>query len=96
MTKIVSSKVQINALISIIVVLMGGALWGFSGMFLSIPFVAILKIICDRVEPLKPWGLLLGVKIPEVHAGVKFQAQWARIFRRREKQAALEQKENQN
>ena len=94
MTKIVSSRVQINALISIIIVLMGGALWGFSGMFLSIPFVAILKIIFDRVEPLKPWGHLLGVKIPEVHAGVKFQAQWARIFKRREKKAALEQKEN--
>ncbi len=94
MTKIVSSKVQINALISIIIVLMGGALWGFSGMFLSIPFVAILKIICDRVEPLKPWGHLLGEKIPEVHAGVKFQAQWARIFKRREKKAALEQKEH--
>jgi len=93
MTKVVSSKVQINALISIIAVLMGGALWGFSGMFLSIPFVAILKIICDRVEPLKPWGHLLGTKIPEVHAGVKFQAQWARIFQRREKQAALEKKE---
>ncbi len=93
MTQIVSSKVKINALFSIIVVLMGGALWGFSGMFLSIPFVAILKIIFDRVEPLKPWGQLLGVHIPEEHAGVKFQAQWQRIFRRRLKHAAEEKKE---
>lgn len=86
MTRIVSSKVQINALISIIIVLMGGALWGLSGMFLSIPFVAILKIIFDRVEGLKPWGHLLGDTIPEVHAGVRYQERWKRIFRRKQKE----------
>lgn len=58
--KVVSSKVEVNALISIIIVLLGGALWGVSGMFLSIPFVAILKIIFDRIEELKPWGMILG------------------------------------
>jgi predicted PurR-regulated permease PerM len=63
--KVVASKVKINALISILAVLGGGALWGISGMFLSIPVVAILKIIFDRVTPLKPWGLLLGDTIPE-------------------------------
>ena len=61
---LVSSKVRINALISIIIVLLGGALWGFSGMFLSIPFIGILKIIFDRVDDLKPWGKLLGDEIP--------------------------------
>lgn len=60
---IVSSKVQINALVSILIVLLGGALWGVSGMFLSIPFVAILKIIFDRIEELKPWGKLLGDEV---------------------------------
>ncbi len=63
--KIVSSKVDVNAFVSIIIVLMGGAMWGVSGMFLSIPFIAICKIIFDRVQPLKPWGKLLGVKIDE-------------------------------
>ena len=67
--RIVSSKVQINALFSIIVVLLGGALWGVSGMFLSIPFVAILKIIFDRIDDLKPWGKLLGDEIPTRHKG---------------------------
>ena len=60
---IVSSKVQINALVSILVVLLGGALWGVAGMFLSIPVVAIVKIIFDRVDDLKPWGKLLGDEI---------------------------------
>jgi len=69
---IVSSKVKINALISIIVVLLGGAIWGLSGMFLSIPFIGVLKIIFDRVPGLKPWGRLIGVEIPTVHRGQKF------------------------
>jgi predicted PurR-regulated permease PerM len=57
---IVSSKVKINALFSIIAVLLGGALWGISGMFLSIPVTGILKIMFDRIDGLKPWGKLLG------------------------------------
>jgi predicted PurR-regulated permease PerM len=60
MPKVVSSKVKINALITILGVLIGGALAGISGMFLSIPGIAILKVIFDRVEELKPWGILLG------------------------------------
>jgi len=67
--RIVSSKVQINALISIIIVLLGAALWGISGMFLSIPFIAVLKIIFDRVDGLKPWGKLLGETIPTEYMG---------------------------
>jgi predicted PurR-regulated permease PerM len=58
--KVVASKVKINALISVIVVLAGGALWGFPGMFISIPLTAIIKVIFDHIEPLKPWGFLLG------------------------------------
>ena len=64
--KVVASKVKINALISIIVVLSGGALWGIPGMFLSIPLTAIVKVICDHIEPLKPWGFLLGDTMPTI------------------------------
>lgn len=60
MPYIVSSKVKINALVSIIGVLIGGALAGVGGMFLSIPGIAILKAVFDRVDGLKPWGMLLG------------------------------------
>lgn len=64
--KIVASKVKVNALISIIVVLIGGALWGIAGMFLSIPLTAILKVIFDRVDSLKPFGFLIGDNQPQV------------------------------
>ena len=67
--RFVSIKVQINALVSIIVVLLGNALWGISGMFLSIPFLAVLKIIFDRVDDLKPWGRLFGDEVPIRHMG---------------------------
>jgi predicted PurR-regulated permease PerM len=62
--KIVASKVKINTLFSIIVVLAGNALWGIPGMFLSIPLLAIVKLIFDHIEPLKPWGFLLGDTMP--------------------------------
>jgi predicted PurR-regulated permease PerM len=61
---IVASKVKINALVSIVMVLLGGALWGISGMFLSIPFIGVLKIIFDRLPELKPWGMLIGMEVP--------------------------------
>lgn len=63
--KIVASKVKVNALISIIVVLIGGALWGVAGMFLSIPLTAIVKVIFDRVESLEPYGYLIGDDMPD-------------------------------
>lgn len=62
--KIVASRVQLNALVSVIVVLIGGSLWGVPGMFVSIPLTAILKVICDYIEPLKSVGFLLGNIVP--------------------------------
>ncbi len=67
--RIVSSKVKINALVSIVIVLLGAAIWGVPGMFLCIPFVAVLKIIFDRVDELTPWGKLLGDDVPVQHQG---------------------------
>ena len=58
--KIVASKVEVSALVSIIVVLIGGSLWGVAGMFLSIPLTAIFKVIFDRIEGLEAFGFLIG------------------------------------
>jgi putative permease len=57
---IVGSKVRLNALVTFLGIVFGEMIWGLSGMFLSIPTIAILKIIFDRIESLKPWGYLLG------------------------------------
>ncbi|NIJ52697.1 AI-2E family transporter [Dyadobacter arcticus] len=60
MPKIVGSKVKINTLVALIGLVLGEMIWGITGMFLSIPIIAIFKVIFDRVEGLNPWGILLG------------------------------------
>jgi predicted PurR-regulated permease PerM len=57
---VVGSQVRINALITVLGVVIGEMIWGIPGMFLSIPVTAVLKIIFDRVESLKPWGIIMG------------------------------------
>ncbi|MBC8034814.1 MAG: AI-2E family transporter [Chitinophagaceae bacterium] len=64
MPRIVGSKVKINALATIIGVIIGGAIAGVSGMFLSLPIIAVLKIIFDRSDNFKQWGVLLGDERP--------------------------------
>jgi predicted PurR-regulated permease PerM len=61
---IVGSKVQINAFVSIVGIIVGGVIAGFSGMFLAIPIIAILKVIFDRIESLEPWGYLMSDDLP--------------------------------
>jgi predicted PurR-regulated permease PerM len=58
--KIVGSKVSLNPLIAIIALMAGGLIWGIAGVILFIPLMAILKVIFDNVDSLKPYGLLFG------------------------------------
>ncbi|MCO5258639.1 MAG: AI-2E family transporter [Crocinitomicaceae bacterium] len=60
---VVGSKVKINALVTFLGLLIGESLWGISGMLLSIPALAILKIIINNIDSLKPWGILLGENV---------------------------------
>jgi predicted PurR-regulated permease PerM len=62
---VVSSKVEINSIASIVGIIIGGAVAGISGMFLAIPVMAIMKVIFDRIGPLKAWGYLLGDDVPK-------------------------------
>jgi predicted PurR-regulated permease PerM len=65
MPRIVGSKVKINALASIVGIVIGGTMAGISGMFLSLPVMAVLKIMFDKSESMKQWGVLLGDARPE-------------------------------
>jgi len=64
MPRIVGSKVKINALVSIMGVIIGGSIAGVSGMFLSMPIIAVLKVIFDRTDMFKQWGVLFGDERP--------------------------------
>jgi predicted PurR-regulated permease PerM len=57
---IVGAGVKINPLFTIIGLVAGEALWGIAGMILAIPLLGITRIICEHVEPLKPYAYLIG------------------------------------
>jgi predicted PurR-regulated permease PerM len=57
---VVGKGVSINPLFTIAGIVAGELVWGVAGMILAIPLMGITKIICDHVEPLKPYGFLIG------------------------------------
>jgi len=61
----VNSKVQINALVSIVGIIIGNVLGGITGMFLAIPIIAIFKVIFDRIDTMEAWGYLMGDDLPK-------------------------------
>ena len=63
---IVGSKVSINPLAAIVMLLLGGQLWGLPGLVLALPLTAILKVILDANRSTEPFGFLLGEPGQEV------------------------------
>jgi len=63
---IVGSKVSINPLAAIVMLLLGGQLWGLPGLILALPMTAILKVILDANRSTEPFGFLLGEPEMEV------------------------------
>jgi len=57
---VIGSRVSINPFAAIIGLFIGGLIWGAGGLILALPVLAMLKAIFDQIEPLKPYGYLLG------------------------------------
>jgi len=57
--KIVGSKVKINALATIMGVIIGGAIWGIPGMFLAVPAMAIIKVVFEDIPALYPFAIIM-------------------------------------
>lgn len=57
---VVGSKVSINSMAAIIALIIFGNLWGISGLVLALPITAIIKVIFDSIEGLRPYGFLIG------------------------------------
>ena len=51
---------RMSAVIIFVAVLFWGWLWGVWGLLLGVPIIMIMKVVCDRVEGLRPIGELLG------------------------------------
>ncbi len=65
---IVGDRVSINPFIIILSLIVGSMVWGIPGMFVAVPLMGVIKIICDRVGNLKPFAYLLGTEGTERHA----------------------------
>jgi len=57
---VVGRQVNLNPVFSIGGIVVGDLIWGIPGMILIIPLLGIAKIVCDHIEPLKPFGFLMG------------------------------------
>lgn len=68
---VVGAEVSINPLFTIVGLVAGELLWGIPGMVLAIPLMGIAKIVFDHVEPLKPYGYLIGEDKHKEGSGAK-------------------------
>jgi predicted PurR-regulated permease PerM len=57
---VVGNKVSINPLFTIGGIVAGELVWGIPGMILAIPIIGMIKIVCDNIESLQPYGYLIG------------------------------------
>lgn len=78
---VVGNKVNINPVVSIIVVVLGSAVWGVAGMILCIPIVGICKIVFDAVKKLEPLGYMLGEEDVSDSEEEGFFDRWAEKLR---------------
>jgi predicted PurR-regulated permease PerM len=59
---IAGGQIDINPLAAIISIIIWGMIWGVLGMVLALPILGLIKIVCDSVDELQPYGYLLGNK----------------------------------
>lgn len=75
--KIVGDSLNINALTAILSLFIGAAVWGLAGMILFLPFAAILKVVCEAFEELRPIALMIGEQNKEKGDGSElFIVRW--------------------
>lgn len=90
---IVGSQIKINALALILAVLVGGALCGVPGMFLAVPGLAMVKVVFERVNHLKPWAILLG---DETSAALEHKNPLKSVFSKARKRVDEKHKTKEN
>lgn len=71
---ITGSYVRINPLVIILSLIAGGMIWGLPGMLIVIPYLAMLKIVCENIDSLKPIGYLLGTEGTEEYSSLDFES----------------------
>jgi predicted PurR-regulated permease PerM len=57
---VIGGAVHLSGFFTILILCVGGLLWGPAGMILFIPMMGVAKIIFDNVVELRPYGYLIG------------------------------------
>ncbi len=57
---ILGKRLMLNPIMVFAAILFWGWIWGIPGVFLAVPILTSMKIICDDVEWLKPVGQILS------------------------------------
>jgi predicted PurR-regulated permease PerM len=57
---VVGGEVNLNPLFTIIALVVGQLVWGIAGLVLALPLLGMVKIICDHIPSLQPYGYLMG------------------------------------
>ncbi|MFN2396223.1 MAG: AI-2E family transporter [Bacteroidales bacterium] len=75
--KIVGGTLKVNALAAIISIIVGASVWGIAGMILFLPFTAMLKVVCQEYDELKPIGLFIGEQnVKEKPIDIEVLSKW--------------------
>ena len=57
---LLAGRLKLNPVLVIVSLFFWHALWGIPGALLAVPLLAVLKIVCDHIEPLKPIGHIMA------------------------------------
>jgi predicted PurR-regulated permease PerM len=80
--KIVGGNLNINALTSILSIIIGASVWGIAGMIIFLPFAAMLRVVCEEYEELKPIALLIGDQNRKsTNGNMKFLVKWTTLLK---------------
>jgi AI-2 transport protein TqsA len=60
--KLTSATIDLNGTTVLVALVYWGWIWGIIGLLLAVPITSAFKVICDHIEPLKPVGILMGMR----------------------------------
>jgi len=58
--KLMGERLDLSPLAILLSLIFWGWLWGIWGMIMAVPITSLIKIVCESIEPLKPFAVLMG------------------------------------
>jgi len=91
--KITGGNVNLNALVTFLGLLIGGAIWGVLGMILIIPTIAIMKKLFELSPDTQPYAYLFGEEDDNWFRKRKHKSEWSKEEKKQDKDTDAETKE---